>query len=104
MLKHCPRAKLIRLDGAPVVGAVILGMEAAGFDGYAVRDVMVRNRKGNHQMKIGYAQNTITPSLDKPVYLAGFGNDRRAQTIHDDLYARALAIQTEQIHTCAGCA
>jgi hypothetical protein len=47
-------------------------------------------------MKIGYAQNTITPSLDKPVYLAGFGNDRRAKTIHDDLYARALAIQTEQ--------
>lgn len=47
-------------------------------------------------MKIGYAQSTITPSLDKPVYLAGFGNDRRAQTIHDDLYARALAVQTGQ--------
>lgn len=46
-------------------------------------------------MKIGYAQNTITPSLSKPVFLAGFGNDRRAQTIHDDLYVRALAIQTE---------
>ena len=47
-------------------------------------------------MKIGYAQTTITPSLDKPVFLAGFGNNRRAQTIHDDLYARALSIQTEQ--------
>lgn len=47
-------------------------------------------------MKIGCAQNIITPSLDKPVYLAGFGNNRRAQIIHDDLYARALAIQTEQ--------
>ncbi len=47
-------------------------------------------------MKIGYAQTVITPSLEKPVYLAGFGNDRRAKTIHDDLYARALAIQTEQ--------
>ena len=47
-------------------------------------------------MNIGYAQQIITPSLDKPVYLAGFGNDRRAETIHDDLYARALAIQTEQ--------
>jgi len=47
-------------------------------------------------MNIGYAQQTITPSLNKPVFLAGFGNDRRAQTIHDDLYARALAIQTEQ--------
>ncbi len=47
-------------------------------------------------MKIGYAQNVITPALDKPVYLAGFGNNRRAETIHDDLYARALAIQTKQ--------
>lgn len=47
-------------------------------------------------MKIGYAQNVITPSLDKPVYLAGFGQNRHAATIHDDLYARALAIQTDQ--------
>ena len=46
-------------------------------------------------MKIGYAQTVITPSLDKPVYLAGFGQNRRATTIHDDLYARALTIQTE---------
>lgn len=48
-------------------------------------------------MKIGYAQTVITPSLDRPVYLAGFGNNRRATTIHDDLYARALAIQTESV-------
>ncbi len=45
VLKHCPRAKLIRLDGPPVVGAVILGMEQAGFDGYAVREVMIRTAK-----------------------------------------------------------
>jgi N-acetylglucosamine kinase-like BadF-type ATPase len=45
VLKHCPRAKLIRLDGPPVVGAVILGMEQAHFDGYAVRDHMVRTAK-----------------------------------------------------------
>ena len=48
-------------------------------------------------MKIGYAQTVITPSLDKPVYLAGFGQNRRAETVHDDLYARSLAIQTEEI-------
>jgi len=45
VLNHCPRAKLIRLDGPPVVGAVILGMEQAGFDGYAVRDEMVKTAK-----------------------------------------------------------
>jgi N-acetylglucosamine kinase-like BadF-type ATPase len=43
--RHCPKAKLIRLDGPPVAGAVILGMEQAGFDGYAVRDAMVRSAK-----------------------------------------------------------
>ena len=47
-------------------------------------------------MKVGYAKNIITPSLDQPVYLAGFGNNRRATTIHDDLSVRSLAIQTEQ--------
>ena len=45
VLKHCPGAKLIRLDGPPVVGAVILGMEQAGFDGYAIRDSIVRTAK-----------------------------------------------------------
>jgi N-acetylglucosamine kinase-like BadF-type ATPase len=43
--KHCPKARLIRLDGPPVVGAAILGMEQAGFDGYAVRAEMVRTAK-----------------------------------------------------------
>ena len=45
VLKHCPRAKLIRLDGPPVVGAVILGMEQINFDGYAVRDRIVKTAK-----------------------------------------------------------
>ena len=45
VLKYCPKAKLKRLDGAPVVGAVILGMEQAGFDGYVVRDEMVKTAK-----------------------------------------------------------
>ena len=45
VLKHCPKAKLIRLDGPPVVGAVILGMEQAGFDGYAVRRAIIDTAK-----------------------------------------------------------
>ncbi len=45
VLRHCPGAKLIRLDGPPVVGPVILGMEQAGIDGYAVRDEIVRTAK-----------------------------------------------------------
>ncbi len=45
VLKHLPKAKLIRLDGPPVVGAVILGMEQVRFDGYAVRDNIVQTAK-----------------------------------------------------------
>jgi hypothetical protein len=45
VLRHCPQAKLIRLEGAPVVGTVILGMEQAGIDGFAVRDELIRSAK-----------------------------------------------------------
>ncbi len=43
-------------------------------------------------MKAGYAQTIITPGLEKTVYMAGFGQNRRAETVHDDLYVRALAL------------
>jgi hypothetical protein len=43
--------------------------------------------------KVGYAQQPITPVLDRPVYLAGFGQNRRAESVHDDLYVRALALE-----------
>lgn len=45
VLQHCPRARMIRLECPPVMGAVILGMEQAGFDGYAVREEMIRTAK-----------------------------------------------------------
>jgi N-acetylglucosamine kinase-like BadF-type ATPase len=45
IIEHCPRAKLIRLDGPPVVGPVLLGMEQAGFNGYAIREKIVRTAK-----------------------------------------------------------
>ncbi|MBE0672557.1 MAG: hypothetical protein IH588_18425 [Anaerolineales bacterium] len=45
VMKHLPNAKLIRLVGPPVVGAVILGMEQADFDGYAIRNKMTNTAK-----------------------------------------------------------
>ena len=42
---------------------------------------------------LGYAQSIITPSLSRPVYLAGFSQNRRAQSVNDDLYVRALALR-----------
>jgi N-acetylglucosamine kinase-like BadF-type ATPase len=43
VLRHAPKAKLIRLDAPPVVGAILLGMELAGFDGYTVRARLLRS-------------------------------------------------------------
>ncbi|UCC51769.1 MAG: hypothetical protein JSV68_22105 [Anaerolineaceae bacterium] len=46
-------------------------------------------------LQVGYTQQIITPSLDKSVYLAGFGRNRRAQSVHDDLFVRAMALQSD---------
>jgi len=45
ILKHCPTAKIIHLDCPPVVGSVLLGMEQAHFDGYAVRERIIQTAK-----------------------------------------------------------
>jgi hypothetical protein len=46
-------------------------------------------------IQAGVAQSVITPPLspNHPVYLAGFGYNRIATGIHDDLYARCLALE-----------
>src|SRR5262245_22320151 len=44
--------------------------------------------------KAGAAAVAITPSVSAegpPVWIAGFGQGRRATGVHDDLYARAFA-------------
>lgn len=45
-------------------------------------------------LRAGAAQSTITPELPSghTVYLAGFGHNRVATAVHDDLYARCLAL------------
>jgi N-acetylglucosamine kinase-like BadF-type ATPase len=41
VLRHAPRARLVRLRTQPVVGAALLGLLAAGHDAYAVRDALI---------------------------------------------------------------
>ena len=43
--EHVPRARITRLDGPPVVGSVLLGMQTAGVDGYSVRNVLIQTAK-----------------------------------------------------------
>lgn len=45
------------------------------------------------RLAFGFAARAITPALgDAPVYLAGFGHGRRATGVHDELWARAMAV------------
>jgi hypothetical protein len=48
-------------------------------------------------LRAGFARRVITPALDRPVYLAGFDHDRRATGVHDDLYARCLAVADRRL-------
>ncbi len=43
-------------------------------------------------LKSTYAQNTITPDLSQPVYMAGFSSNKQATNVHDDLWVRVLAL------------
>ncbi|MCS6952556.1 MAG: hypothetical protein NZM33_06820 [Bryobacteraceae bacterium] len=47
------------------------------------------------ELRAGAAKRPITPDLEghAPVFLAGFGLNRRATGIHDDLWARCLALE-----------
>lgn len=45
VMKHLPKAKLIRLDGPPVVGPLMLGMQMAGIDPYPMRQRLIASAK-----------------------------------------------------------
>src|SRR5262249_16438296 len=45
-------------------------------------------------LEAGFCSADITPKLDgKTVYIAGFGNNRKAVKIHDSLMARAVVLK-----------
>lgn len=55
-------------------------------------------------LRAGFAKRVITPSLSEgPVYMAGFGHDRKATGVHDDLFARCLGVSdgTEKLALCS---
>jgi N-acetylglucosamine kinase-like BadF-type ATPase len=45
VMKHLPKAKLIRLEGPPVVGPLMLGMQMAGIDPYPLRKKLIESAK-----------------------------------------------------------
>lgn len=50
------------------------------------------------QLRAGAAKTVVTPDVYKHrVYLAGFGDDRVATGVHDDLYVRCLALEAGKL-------
>jgi hypothetical protein len=45
VMEHLPQAKLIRLDGPPVVGPLMLGLQMAGLDPYPLRQTLIDTAK-----------------------------------------------------------
>jgi hypothetical protein len=45
-------------------------------------------------LSVGFAEVDVTPKLDpaRPVYLAGFGHNRKATRVHDPIMARAVVL------------
>ena len=51
-------------------------------------------REGIGDLEAGFGQADVTPRLGgKPVYLAGFGQNRKATRVHDPLLARAAVLR-----------
>src|SRR4051794_19626668 len=45
-------------------------------------------------LEVGFGEADITPKIgDKPVYIAGFGQNRKATKAHDPLFARAVVFK-----------
>ena len=43
ILASVPKAKIIRLDAPPVLGSLLLGMQTGGFDGYPLREKIIKS-------------------------------------------------------------
>src|SRR6516165_1137685 len=63
------------------------------FVGVAVLFLVPHRAWAQGQLRAGAGKTAVTPDPHKSkVYLAGFGHNRVATGVHDDLYARCLAL------------
>jgi len=46
------------------------------------------------QLSVGVAELDITPDITKPVWIAGYGQNRQAKSVHDPLFVRAVVFKT----------
>lgn len=60
--------------------------------GFALMSVSQAAEKKAGGLRAGAAAVKITPSLSRTVYIAGYDSNRVAESVHDDLWARALVL------------
>jgi hypothetical protein len=71
-------------------GWLLIGLSAVAAD----HSPLTTHHSPLTNLQAGFAETDITPKLDgKPVYMAGFGQDRKAKGVHDPLKARAVVLK-----------
>lgn len=60
--------------------------------------LLANGKEAHAELRAGFAAVDITPPLDgkRPVYIAGYGMNRKAQGVHDPIMARAAVLQDGQ--------
>jgi hypothetical protein len=60
----------------------------------AVLAVLFATASLHAELRVGFGEVEITPSLDgpRPVWIAGYGHGRRAEGVHDPLMARCVVL------------
>src|SRR5438309_11080972 len=67
--------------------------------------VLLAPAAGAAELRVGFGETNITPALDgkKPVYIAGFGHNRKATAVADPLMARAVVISDGKTKIALAC-
>jgi hypothetical protein len=57
------------------------------------------------ELSVGFAEADVTPKLDagRPVYMAGFGHNRKATKVHDPILARAVVLSDGKTKIALAC-
>ena len=64
--------------------------------GVAIASILAAPGRAAAELRAGAASVKITPSLSRTVFIGGYEQNRIAESVHDDLWARALVLDDGQ--------
>jgi hypothetical protein len=90
MRDHRPATNLLSLPGFPFGVLYVLGVLGVLF-------VVNPGAALAGELRAGFAEEDVTPKIgDKPVYMAGFGHNRKAAGVLDPLKVRAVVLEHDK--------